>query len=709
MKVRRYLLLLFLLLCPLLAEAGFVDIDNCDNFPTVQRIANGTFCLQRTTASGRDAGTSWVWSGSAWKSQDTLDRVTVANLPGSPTLNQVLVVTDATAAGSCLTGGGTVNIICQWTGSTWVFLGGGGGGGPGPGGSGTVTSVSAGGLSPLFTSNVTDPSGAAAITFTLTDQAQNLVFAGPSGSSGAPSFRALVSADLPTVAVTQGGTGLTTLTAHGVLIGAGASNLAVTSAGTAGQCLLSNGASADPSFGVCPGAGTGAPTTSTYITQTPDATLSNEQALSLLATGILKNTTATGILSIATAGTDYYAPGSTDVAVADGGTGASTAAAARTNLGVVPGTNVFTQRTFQDQSNVLTWTDGDGVSGNPAPKLTDQVIDGSSHFATDTGTANAYAACPQSISTRTSAALADKSIHGFTAANANTGASTVNFCIIGVRSIVKVAGGVTTALAANDIRAGQNVILQYNSSNSTFQMQSPVGNAPSGLPDGSDTQVQFNDAGAFRGDAGFTYNKTTDIASLAGGLVLGSCGANCVTIGQAVTGTWTYTYDTNANGSFLFSTGTKTSGNGTKFNAAGQVVDGGARYKTCQIENDTQSATVLTSAQITGRCDIDVAGTLVEVAVYASTGTPSVLLERWRPNGGAVADLTTATLPTQASGAYQCARSSASATGIAGITCHATITLSASTTINAGDVIRVKSASITGSPTWHHVKATVQY
>ena len=39
-------------------------------------------------------------------------------------------------------------------------------------------------------------------------------------------------------------------------------------------------------------------------------------------TGILKGTS--GVVSAATAGTDYYAPGSTDVAVADGGTGLST-------------------------------------------------------------------------------------------------------------------------------------------------------------------------------------------------------------------------------------------------------------------------------------------------------------------------------------------------------------------------------------------------
>lgn len=57
-----------------------------------------------------------------------------------------------------------------------------------------------------------------------------------------------------TVSVPQGGTGQTSLTAHGVVIGEGTSGVNVTTAGTAAQCLTSNGASADPTFQNCGGA-----------------------------------------------------------------------------------------------------------------------------------------------------------------------------------------------------------------------------------------------------------------------------------------------------------------------------------------------------------------------------------------------------------------------------------------------------------------------
>lgn len=60
---------------------------------------------------------------------------------------------------------------------------------------------------------------------------------------------------LGTVGVAKGGTGATTLTAHGVVVGNGTSAVNITGAGTSGQVLTSNGASADPTFQTPAGGG----------------------------------------------------------------------------------------------------------------------------------------------------------------------------------------------------------------------------------------------------------------------------------------------------------------------------------------------------------------------------------------------------------------------------------------------------------------------
>ena len=67
--------------------------------------------------------------------------------------------------------------------------------------------------------------------------------------------------------------------------------------------------------------GSGAPGDAKYIVQQPSGGLSAEQALSALATGIMKSTTTTGVVSIAVAGTDYMAAGI--VPIASGGLGAA--------------------------------------------------------------------------------------------------------------------------------------------------------------------------------------------------------------------------------------------------------------------------------------------------------------------------------------------------------------------------------------------------
>lgn len=73
--------------------------------------------------------------------------------------------------------------------------------------------------------------------------------------------------------------------------------------GTAAQCMKTDG-SGVVTWEAC-AAGGGAPTDATYITQTANGTLTNEQALSALSTGMLKVTTSTGVLSTGIAGTDY--------------------------------------------------------------------------------------------------------------------------------------------------------------------------------------------------------------------------------------------------------------------------------------------------------------------------------------------------------------------------------------------------------------------
>lgn len=80
------------------------------------------------------------------------------------------------------------------------------------------------------------------------------------------------------------------------------------------------------------------------------------------------------------------------------------------------------------------------------------------------------------------------------------------------------------------------------------------GGGGSGSPGGSNTQVQFNDSGAFGGDADFTWNKTTNAltvgtaSSTQGSVVLANTSANSVTLqaSNSTSAAWTLTLPTTA-------------------------------------------------------------------------------------------------------------------------------------------------------------------
>lgn len=100
-------------------------------------------------------------------------------------------------------------------------------------------------------------------------------------------------------------------------------------------------------------------------------------------------------------------------------------------------------------------------------------------FAEDAGANDTYTATLSPAP----AAYVTGAHYRFKANTANTGACTINFNSLGAKTIKKVAGGITTDLADNDIRAGQWVDLVYDGTN--MQMQSLLGNSPTASVSGT--------------------------------------------------------------------------------------------------------------------------------------------------------------------------------------------------------------------------------
>lgn len=134
-------------------------------------------------------------------------------LTAGGTANQILGMDNA-AAGleyKSLVAGANVTITHGTNSVTIAATGGGGGGG-------TVTSV---GLSApaIFSVSGSPVTTAGTLSFALTSQTANTVWAAPDSSAGNPTFRTLVNNDLPTVSTAKGGTNLTSIGTASQILG----------------------------------------------------------------------------------------------------------------------------------------------------------------------------------------------------------------------------------------------------------------------------------------------------------------------------------------------------------------------------------------------------------------------------------------------------------------------------------------------------------
>jgi hypothetical protein len=128
---------------------------------------------------------------------------------------------------------------------------------------GTVTTISSGNLNPIFTTSISNPTTTPAISFVLTNAAQNTVLAGPTSGAGAPTYRSIVDADItalnwskiiatPTTVAGYGiidaqpilvsGTNIKTINGSSVL---GSGNLVVSATLTNGSGTTANGTAVD--------------------------------------------------------------------------------------------------------------------------------------------------------------------------------------------------------------------------------------------------------------------------------------------------------------------------------------------------------------------------------------------------------------------------------------------------------------------------------
>ena len=130
---------------------------------------------------------------------------------------------------------------------------------------GTVTSITINTTSPVSGGSSTATTTTGTYTISLANgygdtknpyasKTKNYILAAPSTANGAPTFRALVAADLPTVPVSKGGTGMTTATNKNAVVIGNSSTVtnAMQTVRTASGAFYATAQDAKPAFGTLP-------------------------------------------------------------------------------------------------------------------------------------------------------------------------------------------------------------------------------------------------------------------------------------------------------------------------------------------------------------------------------------------------------------------------------------------------------------------------
>lgn len=306
---------------------------------------------------------------------DVLEYSSINNFPSTGETGKIYVDT-------------TSNKVYRWSGSTYIAIS--------SNGDGTVTSVRVQGTSPIVSSQNTEQTTTLNTTISLAAAGPNTVLAGPSTgtTSAAPTYRKLTAADTPDVLPLTGGT-----VTGPVTFGDSVSidDLSVGTLSATGNATFTNNISANTINGVTVGStpkftdtvttvtttgtgnaitaitasngvitatkGTTFPTSNTDTTYTLSNTLSSHKFTSTLTAGGSGSGTSTATMELVAGSgislTDDTTNKKITVAVGTvgldhGGTGATTAAAARTNLGLGSAATYTAAASVGNNSNLPT-------------------------------------------------------------------------------------------------------------------------------------------------------------------------------------------------------------------------------------------------------------------------------------------------------------------------------------------------------------------